>query len=48
MAIMVSVFGIMGLMTGTLGLGNSVDNSIKKGTGHGNVGMFLPKFDAHQ
>ncbi len=42
MAIMVSVFGIMGFITGTLGLGNSVDNSIKKGPGTGDVGMFLP------
>ena len=42
MAIMVSVFGIMGLITGTLGIGNSVDNSIKKGAGTGDIGMFLP------
>ena len=49
MAIMVSVFGIMGLITGTLGIGNSVDSSVKKGAGSGgNVKMFLPNYDANQ
>jgi hypothetical protein len=43
MAIMVSVFGIMGFITSNLGIGDSVDGSIKKGSGNGDVQMFLQK-----
>ena len=41
MTIMVSVFGIMGFITSNFGLGDSVDGSIKKGSGDGSVQMFL-------